>query len=148
MSQGLAVADQIPPQSINNTSVNSTGLLMSKVKRAFYLVQAGSLGSAGTLTGVLQSCALSNFASGVHNVSTSNLTTAFTNNTVSTIEVRSDQIQAQNPGDIAVRLNLTGGGNAITVGAIGLGGESIQKPASLQANLNNTVLLQQVVVST
>jgi hypothetical protein len=146
LTQGLSIADVLNSQSVNNTSVSSAGLDMSKFRRVMYIVQAASLGAAGTLDGRLQSCSASNFASGVHNISSTNLTQINTsttpgNNAVATIEIRDDQVQA---GDRYVRLQLTGGGNAITVGAIGLGGEGDFKPANLN-DVSNTYLSQRVV---
>jgi hypothetical protein len=146
LTQGLSVADVLNQQSANNASVNSAGIDMSKFHRAMYLIQAGSLGAAGTLDGRLQSCVQANFASGVHNIANSNLTqitTATTpgNNAVATVEVRDDQLTA---GDRYLRLQLTGGGNAITVGAVGLGGEAEAKPAKAN-DVTNTYLSQRVV---
>src|SRR5438270_6267888 len=146
MTQALSLADVINSQSVNNASVSSLGIHTSKFKRALFIIQAASLGAAGTLDGRLQSAPASNFAT-VHNIAGSNLTQITTsttpgNNALASIEVRVDEIQA---GDRYVRLNLTGGGNAITVGAIGLGGEADAKPGNL-ADLSNTYLSQRVVV--
>jgi hypothetical protein len=151
LSKGLSIADVINSQSVNNASLSSAGIDMQKFRRIMFVVQAASLGAVGTLDGRLQSCAQSNFASGVHNITNSNLvqiTTSTTpgNNALASIEVRADQVATQNAGDRYVRLNLTGGGNAITVGAIGLGGEAVQKPGSAN-DLTNTNLSQRVIVS-
>ncbi len=147
MTQGLSVADVLNQQAVNNASVQSAGLDMSKFRRAMYIIQAASLGAAGTLDGRLQSCFEANFASGVHNVANSNLTQITTsttpgNNAIATIEVRDDELTA---GDRYLRLQLTGGGNAITVGAVGLGGEGDEKPAN-KNDLNTTYLSQRVTV--
>jgi hypothetical protein len=147
MTQGLSIADVINSQSVNNASVSSLGIDMSKFKRALFIIQAASLGAAGTLDGRLQSAPASNFAA-VHNIAGSNLTQINTsttpgNNALATLEIRADEIQA---GDRYVRLNLTGGGNAITVGAIGLAGEADAKPGNLLGDLNTTFLSQRVVV--
>ena len=145
LTQGLSIADALNSQSVNNASINSAGIDMSKFRRVMYVVQAASIGAAGTLDGRLQSASASNFAT-VHNISGTNLTqintsTTPSNNAVATIEIRDDQVQA---GDRYVRLQLTGGGNAITVGAIGLGGEGDTKPANLN-DVSNTYLSQRVV---
>lgn len=150
VTQRLALIDVINSQSVNNASVSSIGVDMSKFKRVLFVIQAASLGAAGTLDGRLQSAAASNFAT-PHNISGTNLTQITTsttpgNNAVATIEVRADQVTNANSGDRYVRLNLTGGGNAITVGAIGLGADAEQSPAS-QYNLNNTYVSQTVVAS-
>ena len=147
LTESLSVADVLNTGTINNTNANSAGLDLSKFHRVMWLIQAGSLGAAGTLDGRLQSCANSNFNAGVNNIANSNLTqitTATTpgNNAVATVELRADQITA---GDRYVRLQLTGGGNAITAGAIGLGAEAGHKPGNA-ADLSNTYLSQRVVV--
>jgi hypothetical protein len=142
MSQGLSVADVANTQNINNTNLNSIGIDMSKFHRALFVIQCGSLGAAGTVDGRLQSSAQSNF-NVVHNIANSNLTQIVVNNALATIEVRADQVQA---GDQFVRCQLTGGGNSVVVGIIGLAGEANHKPASAN-NLNNTYLSQQVVVT-
>jgi hypothetical protein len=146
MTQRLAVADVINSQSVTNASVSSIGIDMSKFKRALFVIQCGSLGAAGTVDGRLQSAPASNFAT-VHNLTGTNLTQITANNALATIEVRADQVAGQNAGDQFVRLNLTGGGNAVTVGAIGLGGDGDEKPENAR-NLNSTYLSQQVVCNT
>jgi hypothetical protein len=147
MTQGLSFADVINSQSINNTSVNSLGVDMSKFKRVLYVIANGGLGAAGVLQAQLQSCFESNFAASVHNITQSVITNINTNNVFTTIEVRADQVNQQNQGDRYVRLNITGSGNAITVLAFGIGGEAEQKPAS-QYNLNTTYLQAGLVVNT
>jgi hypothetical protein len=147
LTQGLSVADVLNQQSVNNASVASAGIDMSKFHRAMYVIQLGSLGSAGTLDGRLQSCFEANFAASVHNIGSTNLTQITTtttpgNNAVATMEIRDDQLQA---GDRYLRLQLTGGGNAITVGAIGFGGEAEYKPAKAN-DVSNTYLSQRNVL--
>jgi hypothetical protein len=149
LTQGLSVADVVNTQSINNTNLNTIGVNMAVFKRLMYVVQAGSLGAAGTLDGRLQSCANSNFASNVHNITSSNFTQITANNALATVEVRADEVAQQNAGDQFVRLQLTGGGNAITVGAIGLAGDAVRKPGGSSVgpnDLNSTYLSQRVVV--
>ncbi len=143
LTQGLSVANVINQQAVNNASVASIGIDMAKFRRALFLVQAASLGAAGTLDGRLQSCFESNFASGVHNIANSNFTQITANNALATVEVRDDQLQA---GDRYLRLQLTGGGNSITIGAVGLAAEAEEKPVKA-SDLNNTYLSQRVVVS-
>ena len=134
-------------QTITNASVQSTGIDMSKFKRAMWIVFSSSLGAAGTLTGQLQSSPNSNFTNN-HNISQSNLTTTAVNNGIFTVEVRADQVQGQNAGDRYVRLNLTGAVNAITAWALGLGAEAQQKPAGGNYDLNSTWVTQRVTVNT
>jgi hypothetical protein len=143
LTQGLSVADVLNQQTVSNASIASIGIDMTKFRRVMFVVQAASLGAAGTLDGRLQSCAQANFASGVHNIANSNCAQITANNALATVEVRDDQLSA---GDRYLRLQLTGGGNAITVGAVGLGGEAEEKPAKA-SDLNSTYLSQRVVVS-
>jgi len=147
LTQGLSVIDVLNSQNANNASVNSAvGVDMQKFRRVLFVIQAGSLGAAGTLDGRLQSSASSTFASGVHNITNSNLTQVTANNAVATIEVSADLVSFYNQGDRYVRLNLTAGGNAIVVAALALGGEAVEKPAK-NNDLNTTYLSQRVVVS-
>ena len=147
LTQGLSIQDVVNITNNNNTNTNSTGIDMSKFKRILYIIQNLGLGAAGTIDGRLQSAANANFNANVHNITNSNLTQITANNVLATIEVRADQVQQQNPGDRYVRLQLTGGGNALNFVAIGLGGEAEQKPAS-QYDLNTTFVAQRVVVNT
>jgi hypothetical protein len=140
LTQALSVCDVINTQSVNNTNVNSIGIDLSKFHRALFVIQAGGVGNAGTIDGRLQSSANSNF-SGVTNIANSNLAQITTANALATIEVRADQVATT---DRYVRLQLTGGGNAVTVGAIGLGAEAGHKPGNA-ADLNTTYLSQRVV---
>jgi len=142
LTQGLSLADVVNVQSVNNTTVNSGGIDMTKFHRAMYEIQCGSLGAAGNVNGNLQSSAQANF-NVAHNIASSNITQITQNNARVTIEVRDDQLTA---GDRYLRLQLTGGGNAITVGAVGLAAEADYKPASAQ-DVSNTYLSQRVVVA-
>jgi hypothetical protein len=145
LTQGLAVVDVLNSQSVNNASVSSLGVDMSKFKRVIFYLGNGGVGAAGTIDARLQSAASSGFSSGVHNMAGSNIAQITTNNVWASIEVSAERVQALNPGDRYVRLNLTGGGNAVTVYMLALGGEAAQKPAS-NSGLNTTYLGQTVVV--
>lgn len=118
---------------------------MGQVKRAYYIIDIGVMQATATFDARLQCCKNSNFNAGVTNLTNSNLTQVLTNNTVVTIEVRADQVVAQVGSAQFVRLNTTVGTAAAFYGAIGLGVDSIQRPASQY--LNTTVVAQQVVVS-
>lgn len=153
MSQGLALADKIDPADYAANTYTSTGVDMGKGKRAMYEIQIGAITGAGTLDANLQSCALANFASGVHNITNSNITqiTNASPNCRVTVEVRSDQVTQQNAGDIYVRLRVVTATNAVLFGATGWLGEGIQKPianTTYGANLNTTLCPQRLVVNT
>ena len=150
MTQGLWVADQIVPSNASNSAnaYTSGGIDMSKVKRAIYYIQVGAITGAGTVDAKLQTSANANF-NVVHNLNGSNgAITQLTNaspNTIVSLEVRSDQVEYLNPGDRYLRLAVTIGANSVIYGALGLGGEAIQKPASQYTN--TTTVPQQVVVN-
>jgi len=152
LSQYLTLVDVLNYQTVTNASVNSTvGVDMQKFRRVIFWINVPSTGAAGTLDGRLQSAALSNFAT-PHNITGTNLTQitqASTpgNNGWSSIEVRADQVVAQNPADRYVRANLTGGGNAITVLMLAFGAEAEQSPGNQYA-LSNSYLSQNVVCNT
>ncbi len=149
LTEQLAVADVIVPASASANTYVSLGVDMSKFKRVRYDVLVGAVTGAGTLDGNLQSCALSNFASGVHNITNSNLAqvTNAAPNTVSTMEVRADQVEQQNHGDRYVRARIVTAVNTVLFGVIGHGGEAAQKPAK-NFGLNSTYVNQQVVTNT
>lgn len=131
MAQAIADADYILPTNAAAGNYNSaTPIDMSKFKRALYNIVVGAVSASGTLDARLQSCATSNFASNVHNVAGTNITQITNSNTIAKIELRSDQLVTQFPGDRYVRLNTTVGTAAINYAAVGQGGESMQGPAS------------------
>ncbi len=147
MTEGLAIADVINSAANNNTNTNSAGVDMSKGKRVrYFVISAAGIGAAGTIDGRLQSGPNSNF-NVVHNLTGTNLTQINANNIISTVEVRADQVTQQNAGDRYVRLQLTGGGNSVTVQAFGLLGDTEQKPAS-QYNLNSSYIGSTIVCNT
>jgi len=149
LTQELSLADDlIPANTVNSaTPVYSTGLDMSKFKRVMYEIQIGAITGAGTVDAKLQSCAASNFGSGVHNITGSNITqvTNANPNTRVTIEVRADEVEQQNHGDRYVRLAVTIGANSVVFGATGWGASGIHEPANANDLPSNTVI-QRVVV--
>lgn len=148
VNQRLSVGDVLNYQTVTNASVNSAvGINMANVRRACYFIQVDSLGSAGTVDARLQCSQFSNFASPTNlqgtNLTQINTTTTLTNNCIAMIEVRSDQLAQVNNNQQWVRLNLTGGGNAVTLSAMGLGFDPVQRPGS---QYNGTNLVSQQVV--
>ena len=141
LTQGLSLADVINTQSVNNTNATSAGIDMTKFRRVMFEIQCGSLGSAGTVDANLQSSAQANF-NVAHNIASTNITQITQNNARVTIEIRDDQITA---GDRYLRLRLTGGGNAVTVGATGWGSEAEQKPAKAN-DLGTNYVVQRLVL--
>lgn len=150
-TQRLGIMDVLNSQTLTNASVTSLGIDMSKVKRALFIVSlASTVAGTGTLDGRLQGSNNSNFT-GNTNISGTNLTQMTTNNTIETVEIRSDQlVQATPAAQIAsapyryVRLQLTDAVNAATLSMIGLGLDAEQNPAS-QYNLSTTFVVAGVV---
>lgn len=142
LTQGLSPQDYLPPQTVNNTTVNTNGIDMSKFTRARYEVQAGVIGASGVLQVIAQSSPLPNF-SPAHNLANCSITNINTSNTVVQFEIRGDQIIYQNAGDRYLRLQLVGSGNSLTVGVLGDGGMAPQGPA---AQYNNTTVVTQTVL--
>jgi hypothetical protein len=134
LTQALSVADKIDPSNAAAATYTSTGLDMQKFRRALYEIQIGAMAASSTLDANLQSCAQANFASNVHNITSSNITQVpnTSNNARVTIEVRDLQVATQNPGDRYVRLRVVIGTAAVYFGATGWGSEAPQKPANAQ----------------
>lgn len=147
LTQGLAIMDVVNLTNNNNTNTNSSGIDCSKVKRILYVIQNVGLGSAGTIDGRLQASANSNF-NVLTNLSGTNLTQITTNNVIATIEVRADQVTSQSAGARYVRLQLTGGGNALNFVAIGYGAQSEQAPAGPNYDVNSSFIAQRLVCNT
>lgn len=146
MTQALSYADVLNYQTVNNAAVTSLGIDMSKFKRALFIINLwNTVAGTGTLNARLQGSANSNFT-GNTNLTGTNITALTANNTATTVEIRADQLTQINSTYRYVRLSLTGATNAITISMIGLGGESVQSPAS-QYNLNTTYLTAGTVAS-
>ena len=139
LTEALSVYDYTPPQAVSNASINTGGFDMTKFRRVMWVITAGSMGAAGTLDGRIQTSVNSNFV-GAANLASTNITQIVANNLCVSVEIRADQIPANAR---YIRLNLTGGGNAITIGAVGLGGCSSFKPAK---QFDNTSVITQRLV--
>ncbi len=146
MTQRLAIMDVLNYSSINNASLTSLGIDMSRVTRAIWILSGWtSTAGTGTLDARLQGSANSNFT-GNTNISGTNITQLTTNNTTTSVEIRSDQLASLNLNYRYVRLSVTGATNAFTASGIGLGCDSIQSPAS-QYSLNTTFVTPGTVCS-
>ena len=146
LTQALAIADVFNSATTsNNTMASSQTIDMSKFKRAIYYAYITSVAS-GAVNFTLQSSAQSNFnvAHNIAGASTGNLNASNNSQWVS-LEVRSDQVTSANAGDRYVRLAAVANGNTTFI-ALGLGGESMQGPAS-SGNLNATFIASQQVSS-
>ena len=142
-SEETTLVDKINYGTVTNASVNSLGVNMANVERVVYKIEAINMGAAGTIDARLQGSAASNFST-VTNLTGTNITQMTTNNTTTWVEIRSDQLAQAKAGLQYVRLNLTGGGNAVTCIVYGEGKDCSQRPASA-FNLNTSYLAQQLV---
>lgn len=146
VTQRMAYMDVLNTAAVNNTTATTLGIDMSKVKRVWYVIDfQSSVVGAGTLDARLQGSANSNFT-GNTNITGTNITQMTTNNTRTTVEIRSDQLVAHNSTYRYVRLHLTTATQSVTCGAHGWGADAIQSPAS-QYNLNTTFFVPGTVCS-
>lgn len=144
MTQKIGILDYLNTQAVNNTNVQSAGIDMSKAKRARWTVRFDTAAN-GQANFQLQSSAQANF-NVAHNMTGTVSQNFNTNNQLATVEVRSDQVTYQNPGDRYVRLYVATNAN-IQVSAVGEVDDAIQGPAS-QYNINSTLLGQTLVCNT
>ena len=146
LTQALSIQDVINSQSINGATVYSVKQIdMSTVKRAIYFIQQGGTNGGGW-TALLTGQATVNIAATNTNISGATTGSVTGNNQIATLEVRSDQVTNTNSTYRYVRcvINSTG---VNQLGAIGVGADSVQKPAS-QYNLNSTFLATQALCNT
>jgi hypothetical protein len=146
LTQQLAQVDQILPSNAAAGTTNSSGIDMSKNRRCLYVLEVGAMTASSTLNAILQSSAVANFASGVHNMTGGTVNLANTNaSQVVTFETTEEAVQNQNAGDRYVRLQCVVGTAAVNYSVVGQGGEANHKPAS---NQNNTTTVSQQLVVT
>jgi hypothetical protein len=138
ITQRLGIANGVPPQTINNSTVTTAGVDMSLFHRAFFTLCIGSVTAGGTISAKLQeSSDDSTFTDlGGSNVSITGKTTT---NKIETFEVRADQITKR-----YVRLSVTEGGSQnVLVAVTAAGDECNHKPGN--ANNGTQVDTQSVV---
>jgi hypothetical protein len=149
ITQRLALANGIPPQTLNNARLSSTGIDMSLSRRAFFELTIGAVTGGGSISAWLQESAdnaswTANDTAGAFsgsggaNVSQTGLTTS---NNIVTFEVRSGQLTS---GKRYVRLQIkeTGSQNVL-VAVTAFGDEGDHKPNN--ANNGTAVATQNVV---
>ncbi len=149
LTQRLAFANGIVPQTLNNAYANTNGVDMSLCHRALFVLYLGSVTGGGNIKASLQESAdnstwqangsAGSFSgSGGNNVQEAALTTA---NKITTFEVRADQLSA---GKRYVRLNVgeTGSQNVL-VACVAFSDEGNHKPNN--ANNGTQVGTQDVV---
>lgn len=147
LTQALAVMGQMPSSNLATNATaytigasqgannSANGFDMSTVRRLIAYLDVGVVGASANLQAYYQASANANM-SGATNVASSIPVTTNTSNTVSSLEVRADQLPS---GTRYVTLQLLVNTAASNVGAIVLGGEAAYKPAN---QFNTTNLLK------
>src|SRR6476620_4595087 len=108
LNEGLLLGDQLAPANYSASTQTTTGMNLKYGARAQYTLQIGVITGAATIDANLQSATNANFSDAA-NITGSNITqiTASSNsNTAVRLEVRADQMQQINQGDIYVRLRV------------------------------------------
>ncbi len=139
LTQRLGIANGVPPQTINNTTVTTSGVDLSVFHRALFTLYMGAVTNGGTIAAKLQESTDNSTFTDLSgsNVSITGKTTA---NKIETFEVRADQITKR-----YVRLSVTEGGSQnVLVCATAAGDEACHKPGSL---FNGTQVDTQSVVA-
>lgn len=146
VTQELSPQDFAYIQTVTNTTIStSPGIDFSKFKRGYWVIEVNTVvAGTGVIAVQAQSAANSNF-NVFHNMTGVTVTNMSTNNTITTVEIRGDQVVFQNSQDRYVRLNITDTTNAATVCVIGFGSECMQGPSS---QYNNTSIVSTVICST
>jgi hypothetical protein len=127
VTQSIAFATEVDPQTLNNSNKTAGGVDMSKFHRALVVVNVGAVTGGGALTLQLQESTASNMAGATSlagsNTSMSGYTTA---NSIVTFEVRADQMTKQFLG---LKVTETGVQNVVVcVNVIGF--EANHKPGN------------------
>jgi hypothetical protein len=139
-TQETGVYAAISPQTLNNANVKSGGIDMSLFKRAFFVVEIGTVTSTGSITAQLVEDNNANLSAATNlagsNTSQSGLSTS---NKQATFEARADQMTKRYLG---IKLTEVNSQNVV-VAAVALGIDSIHKPGS--ANNDATVVASNVV---
>jgi len=131
ITQRLGITAAANPQILNNASVNSGAVDMSKFHRAFFILEIGTVVAGGSINAQLIQSVSSNLGSS-SNVPGSNtgLTALTTSNKQYTFEVRADQLTA---GQEFVGLQVTEtAGHNVTLCVVGYGDEANHKPGNAQ----------------
>jgi hypothetical protein len=148
ITQRLALAAGVPPQTVNNAAVNTDAIDMTKSKRAFFIVQFGAtVGGTVTLslqedngTGTWQANGSAGAFSNSGGTQVQQTLAPPVANKEYTFEVRADQLSA---GMKQVRLNVNVSANNNLLNVAAYGDEGIHKPNN--ANNATAVVTQNVV---
>jgi len=135
LTQALSIQAQVPSQSLGTGTTTITGSVdMQKFRRAIFLLNVGAFGASGTVDMKLVEDTNSNLSTATDvaadtsltNVAITQLVAGGGNNRFASLEIRSDQVAKRYVG-----VKVTIGTAASQVCVIGLGGEAVEKPGSL-----------------
>ncbi len=138
ITQRLAIGAGLDPQTVNNATVNSGSVDMQKSRRAFFILNIGTVTAGGSINAKLQESSDNSTWSDLsgNNVSQTGLTTS---NQKYTFEVRAGQLTKR-----YVRLQVTNtAAFNVVLGVVGFGDDGIHKPNN--ANNDASVATQNVV---
>jgi hypothetical protein len=149
LTQRLAIAAGIPPQTLNNARLNSDAVDMEFSRRAIFILSIGNVTGGGAISAWLQESAdnsawtANDTAGAFSNSGATNLsqTGLNTTNNVTSFEVNASQLTT---GKRYVRLQIkeTGSQNVL-VAVVAAGDEALHKPGN--AKNAAAVVTQQVV---
>jgi hypothetical protein len=148
LTQALAQVDQLFPTNAAAGTYNSTGIDMSKNRRALWVIEIGAMTASSTVNILLQSAANANFNANVHtmamNTNIAQVVNTSGGNLVVTVETSDEAVTNQNAGDRYARVQVVVGTAAVNFSVLGVGGEANHKPASAQ---NPTAVSAQYVAT-
>jgi hypothetical protein len=139
LTQALSVAAApVHAQTLNNATLQTGGIDMSKFKRALFVVDVGATGAGFSVTALLQE---SPDLSSWFTLAGTTINAITAQSKVATLECRSDQLTSTRR---YLRCAVTeGNGQNVSVAVIPLGGEAVQKPGSAQ---DHTSVAQRLVL--
>jgi hypothetical protein len=148
LTQGLSIQGRIDPvQQAAGTVTISAGVDMQKFRRAIFILDVGVFGASATVDLKLVEDTQSSLATATDvasdtsltNVAITQLVAGGGNNRLASLEIRSDQVAKRYVG-----VKVTVGTAATFISVLGLGGESVEKPGSL----NDAAAVAQRLVAT
>ncbi len=135
LTQGLSIQGKIDPvQQAAGTVTLGSGVDMQKFRRAIFILDVGVFGASATVDMKLVEDTQSSLATATDlsadtsltNVAITQLVAGGGNNRLASLEIRSDQVAKRYVG-----VKVTVGTAATFISVVGLGGESVEKPGSL-----------------
>jgi hypothetical protein len=140
LTQEVGIAAAVNPQTLNNSNATSGAVDMQQFKRAFAIVEIGTVTSTGSITAQLVESVNANLSSPSNVVgSGATITGLNASNKQATLEVRADQMTKRYLG---VKLTEVSSQNVVCCAAI-FGVDAIHKPGN---TFNDASVTNQSVV--